>query len=105
MRRDIFISYSRKDLRQVIAICDDIKNLLGCESWIDVNGIESGEQFVNIIIKAIDEAKIVLFMVSDASMSSEYTKKEVMYAKHIGKKVVPVILDGSELSGWFLFES
>lgn len=104
MAHDIFISYSRKDLQQVIAIRDEIKERLGAESWIDIKGIESGEQFVNIIVNAINEAKVILFMISKFSMMSEYTKKEVMYAKNIGKKVVPVILDGSQLSGWFLFE-
>lgn len=101
---DVFISYSRKDLKQVVAIRDEIKEKLGAESWIDIKGIESGEQFVNVIIQAIDGAKVVLFMISESSMRSEYTKKEIMYAKNVGKKVVPVILDGSRLSGWFLFE-
>ena len=104
MTHDIFISYSRKDLKQVVAIRDEIKEKTGAESWIDIKGIESGEQFVNVIIQAIDEAKVVLFMISTASMQSDFTKKEIMYAKHVGKKVVPVILDGSQLKGWFLVE-
>lgn len=104
MQHDIFISYSRKDLQQVIAIRDELKEKLGANAWIDIKGIESGEQFVNVIIEAIDSAKVVLFMVSAASMQSEYSKKEIMYAKNVGKKIVPVILDGSSLSGWFLFE-
>ena len=70
----------------------------------NIKGVESGDQFVNVIVEAINEAKVVLFMISKWSMLSEYTKKEVMYAKNIGKKVVPVILDNSPLSGWFLFE-
>ena len=101
---DIFISYSRQNLQQVIAIRDELKEQVGVDSWIDLKGIESGEQFVNVIIKAIDEAKVILFMISQASMQSEYTKKEVMYARNVGKKVVPIVLDGSKLSGWFLFE-
>lgn len=104
MTHDIFISYSRRNLQQVIAIRDELKETIGVDSWIDLKGIESGEQFVNIIVKAIDEAKVVLFMISEASMRSEYTKKEVMYARNIGKKVVPIVLDGTRLSGWFLFE-
>lgn len=28
----------------------------------------------------------------------------LMYAKNVGKKIVPIILDNSKLSGWFLFE-
>ena len=104
MRRDIFISYSRRDLQQVIAIRDEIKKELGADLWIDIKGVESGDQFVNVIIEAINESKIILFMISKSSMLSEYAKKEVMYAKNINKKVVPVILDSSPLSGWFLFE-
>ncbi len=104
MKNDIFISYCRKNLQEVISIRDDIKEQLGVSSWIDLKGIESGEQFANIIINAIDECKVVLFMISEASMQSDYTKKEVMYARNVGKKVVPVVLDGSKLSGWFLFE-
>lgn len=104
MAKDVFISYSRRDLQQVIGIRDEMKELSRVDSWIDLKGIESSEQFVNVIIKAIEEAKVVLFMISEASMQSEYTKKEVMYAKNIGKHVVPVVLDNSRLSGWFLFE-
>ena len=63
MEHDIFISYSRKDLKQVIAIRDEIKDRLGADSWIDLKGIESGEQFVSVINNAIDKAKIVLFMI------------------------------------------
>ena len=104
MSHDIFISYSRKDLQQVIAIRDELKEKVGADSWIDIKGIESGEQFVNVIIEAIENAKIVLFMFSASSLQSEYAKKEIMYAKNKGKKIVPVILDNSPLSGWFLFE-
>jgi TPR repeat protein len=104
MAKEVFISYSRKDLQQVISIRDELKDMLHIDSWIDLKGIESGEQFVNSIIKAIDEAKIVLFMISEVSMQSEYTKKEVMYARNIGKKIIPIVLDNSKLSGWFLFE-
>ena len=100
---EIFISYSRKDLQQVISIRDEIKEKIGAESWIDIKGIESGDQFINKIVGAIDKAKVVLFMVSEASMKSEYAQREVMYAKNSGKKVVPVILDNSQLQGWFLF--
>ena len=73
MTHDIFISYSRKDLPQVVAIRDELKEKLGADSWIDIKGIESGEQFVNVIVDAIDKSKVVLFMFSASSMQSEYT--------------------------------
>ena len=104
MNHDIFISYSRRDLQQVIAVRDELKAEVGADSWIDIQGVESGDQFVNVIVDAINKAKIVLFMISASSMQSEFTKKEIMYAKNVGKRIVPVILDHSQLSGWFLFE-
>ena len=36
-------------------------------------------------------------------MKSKWTKEEVMYAKNCGKKVIPVLLNGATLKGWFLF--
>ena len=54
MAKDVFISYSRRDLQQVIDIRDEMKELSRVDSWIDLKGIESGEQFVNVIIKAIE---------------------------------------------------
>lgn len=43
-------------------------------------------------------------MLSDNSMASAWTKKEVTYAKNTGKRVIPVLLKGSKIKGWFLFE-
>ena len=75
----------------------------GVQFWIDREGIESAEQFVEVIIRAIDQAEIVLFMLSDNSQHSHWTKNEVSYAKNIGKRVVPIVLNGNDLKGWFLF--
>jgi hypothetical protein len=41
---------------------------------------------------------------SDNSLDSEWTKKEVMYAKNTGKRIVPVLLKGAQLKSWFLFK-
>lgn len=104
LKYNVFISYSRSDLAIVEPFVKDVENTTGVTCWIDWTGIESGTQFEDIIIKAINDADIVLFMVSQASMESKYAKMEVNYAYNIGKKVIPIIIDGGELSGWFLFK-
>lgn len=43
-------------------------------------------------------------MLSDNSMASAWIKKEVTYAKNTGKRVIPVLLKGSKIKGWLLFE-
>lgn len=104
MKSDIFISYSRADLAEVEPFVKQIEARTGLRCWIDWNGIESGEEFEEKIVSAIDEVKVVLFFVSDHSMASPYAKMEINYAYNTQKKVVPVVLDGGQLRGWFLFK-
>lgn len=104
MKSDIFISYSRNDLAEVEPFVKQIEARTGLRCWIDWNGIESGAEFEEKIVSAIDEVKVVLFFVSDHSMASPYAKMEINYAYNTKKKVVPVVLDGGQLRGWFLFK-
>ena len=104
MAYDIFISYSRKDLSLIEPLVKDIEKRADVKCWIDWNGIESGSQFEDVIIKAIDSVKVVLFFLSENSINSDYAKLEVNYAYNTSKKVVPIVLDGGSLRGWFLFK-
>ena len=104
MAYDVFISYSRKDLSLIEPLVKDIEKRANVKCWIDWNGIESGSQFEDVIIKAIDSVKVVLFFLSENSMNSDYAKLEVNYAYNTSKKVVPIVLDGGSLRGWFLFK-
>lgn len=100
---DIFVSYSRADIDIVRKLVDDIHANSNARCWVDWNGVESGDQFVDIIINAIDKVDTVLFILSDNSMASEFARKEIDYARNTGKKIVPVVADGGKLRGWFLF--
>lgn len=100
---DIFVSYSRADMDVVKRLVGDIHEKTNASCWVDWNGIESGDQFVDVIINAIDKVDTVLFVLSDNSMSSEFARKEIDYARNTGKKIVPVVVDGGKLRGWFLF--
>ena len=100
---DIFVSYSREDIDIVRKLVDDIYTKSNVHCWVDWNGIESGDQFVDVIINAIDKVDTVLFILSDNSMASEFARREIDYARNTGKKIVPVVVDGGKLRGWFLF--
>jgi tetratricopeptide (TPR) repeat protein len=104
---DIFISYSRQDFDEVNAMVSRIKEAIPwINIWFDVTGIESGDEFQDKIVSAIDNSSIVLFAISDSSINkSAWTKNEVRYAKKTSKRIIPVLLKGAELKkGWFLFE-
>ncbi len=105
MKYDVFISYSRKDFDEVSSLIEAVRTEIPDLSvWFDVTGIESGDEFEDKIISAIDKSSYVLFALSENSLASQWTKDEVMYARNTGKKVIPVLLKGARLEGWFLFK-
>lgn len=64
----IFISYNRVDKNRVFEIKNLIESQIGQEEcWIDLEGIESDAQFKNVIISAINNCEVVLFMYSPTS--------------------------------------
>ena len=91
---DVFISYSRKDSERVNQFVDILVNE-GYNVWIDKDGIESGDQFKLIIVKAIEESKMVLFFSSEASNASTWTAKEIGIANARSKPIIPIKLDNS----------
>ena len=101
--KPIFISYSRIDKNIVFPFIKRIENELNTTCWIDSEGIESGSQFEEVIVNAIDESKVVLFMLSDSSINSKWTKREVLYAEDEGKRIVPIVVDDKGLRKWFRF--
>ena len=105
MKYDVFISSSRKDFDEVKQLIASIKQCIPTLSyWFDLTGIESGDEFEDKIISAIDNSAYVIFALSDNSIESNWTKDEVTYAKNTDKKVIPILLKGAKLKGWFLFK-
>lgn len=101
----IFISYSREDYDKVMILKDEIEQLIGVGScWVDLTGIESDQQFVDVIIDAIDNSDIFLFMYSKKSDHSEWTRKEINYAHSEKKRIVFVKMENIQLSKYFRFQ-
>ena len=103
MAKEIFISYSRKDFDKVKAIKDELDRELGIKCWMDLDGIESGEQFENKIISAIKDHDTMLFMLSANSMNSIYALKELKFAQLKKKRVILVYIESCQMSDEFLF--
>lgn len=92
---DVFISYSRRDY----AIADKIVNALnagGFTYFRDQQGLESGSDFLQSIINAIDNSRLFLCVLSENAYSSEFVIKELEYALQ-RKEIIafPVIVDHS----------
>ena len=94
-RYDIFVSYSRKDSTRVQNIAKELQSK-GYKIWIDKEGIESGDAFKAVIVKAIKKAEVFLFFSSIEANKSSWTVKEVNVAVYLKKVIIPVKLDNSE---------
>lgn len=100
---DIFISYSRKNKETVLEIKDRIERETNASCWMDLDGIESGEEFGDRIIAAINMCDTMLFMRSKESMESEYALKELDFAKYKSKRIVIVAVDRTGMIDKFYF--
>lgn len=105
----IFISYKRLNKDLVLPIKDKIETETGEKCWIDIDGIESDAQFKNVIIKAINECEIMLFMYSKlhsqiVNFEKDWTIKEINFAQKKEKRIVFVNIDGTPLTDEFEFE-
>lgn len=105
---DIFISYKRKDKEKVFNLKDYIEKNVGVGCWIDLDGIESDAQFANVIIKAINDAQVFLFMYSRFhaeidDYDTDWTVREINFAQMKKKRIVFLNIDGTDLTDWFAF--
>jgi len=96
MGKDIFISYSRKDTAVADRICEALDKA-GISYFIDRKGIAGGMEFPEILAQAIVDCKIFLFLASRNSYQSNYTSNEITFAFNRKRKMLPYIIDRSEL--------
>lgn len=88
---DIFISYSHQD----VALAEGIEEYLkskGLDTWRDVR-LAPGVKFEGEIKEHLESARICLFLMSQASLSSEYCQNEIGYADANEIHIFPVRLD------------
>lgn len=97
MGNDVFISYSRKDIDTVKPIYEQLDKA-GIKCWLDKDGMYSGVSFKKVIVDAIKQSKVLLFMSSANSNMSRNVISEVSLAVEYGKKLMPVRLDMSPYS-------
>ena len=106
---DVFISYSRRDYEKdghpipgnVISQIDKLFRDNGISHWIDLEGVYSGAEFMPIIVKAISESIMMVFVSSEASNQSRWTPGEVVEALKKDKTIVPFRIDDTEYNDRF----
>lgn len=92
MKYDVFISYKRQSLNIVKAIVHILDNE-GINCWYD-SGLDenAGRDYSDIIAENITNSRMVIVILSNAAVESEWVKAEVMSALDQKKLVIPFVV-------------
>jgi TPR repeat protein len=95
---DVFISYSRKDTAIANQICEAFDKH-GITYFIDRQGIGGGLEFPEILAHAICNSSVFLYLASENSYESKFTKNEITFAfnKKPHNSILPYLIDNSTL--------
>jgi len=96
MSEEIFISYSRKDRAKVSSLVSTLRSS-GVSVWVDESAIDGATLWSQEIVGAIRKCKVFLLALSSNSSLSENVVKEVALASERGKKILPVMLEDTEV--------
>jgi LysM repeat protein len=98
-KRQVFISYSRRDLDFVEQLAADLEavNQVDLKVWYDLSRLEGGDTWPEEIQSAIDASDIFIIVISPDSVVSKWVRKEFLYANHIGKKTIPLLYKKCDL--------
>lgn len=96
MKYDVFFCYARKDLPEAKLINGILSNA-GYTSFLDIESLLPGVNFVDTIQKHLLECKAIICIVSKNAYASEFFIKEVSYARSIGKYIIPIKIDDTPL--------
>jgi WD40 repeat protein len=101
----IFISYARSDGRAFAEAFEErLVAEAGIKSWRDLESIEGGEDILPQVLRAIEDAKHLVLILTPRALRSDWVKREWTHARMVGRKVSPVLADPTlkpdDLPGW-----
>lgn len=86
----VFLAHADSD----DAIAEQIRRSLmryGLTTWVNNIDIQTGTIFQEAIQRGIEEADNVVYVISPASLKSEYCQQEIQYALSLNKRIIPVL--------------
>ena len=89
---EVFVSYSRNDGARVLALADRLREA-GVSLWIDQGGIDAASLWSQQIVAALESAKVLLLMITEAAAQSSNVAKEVMLFSERNGAILPVHLE------------
>lgn len=88
---DAFISYSRTDIEFAKRLSVALERR-GKDVWVDFDDIAPGSPWANDLRDGIASADAFAFVISPESAASIECRRELEYAEHLGKRIIPINL-------------
>jgi hypothetical protein len=97
----VFISYSRKDLKFVKRLAGDLK-AAGFSIWYDLSGLDGGTTWGSEIQSAIEKSRFFLVVLSPNSIVSKWVQREFLFAEDCRLKIIPLQYLPCRMPMWML---
>jgi formylglycine-generating enzyme required for sulfatase activity len=98
MAHEVFISYSQRDKAIADAVCHRIE-AAKIRCWIAPRDVSGGENWDDVIVSAINEAKLVVVIFSSAANASRHVLNEITIALDSGSILIPFRVEDIRPSG------
>ncbi|MDW7694815.1 TIR domain-containing protein [Flammeovirgaceae bacterium SG7u.111] len=90
-KKDIFISYGRKESKAFARKLHDSLVESGYTVWLDMINIPAGDDYQQRIDNGIESADNFLFVISPHALQSEFCLKEILHAEAYNKRIFPIL--------------
>ncbi len=87
----VFISYSRKDIKYARRLAGDLEKA-GFDVWWDISDLKGGDDWLRLIPAAIAASQHFVVLLSPDSIKSAWVSKEYTYALANRMKIVPAMI-------------
>jgi TolB-like protein len=104
---DVFVSYASQDAAVANSIVENLESQ-GLKCWLAPRNVKPGAQYADAIVRAINEAKAVVLVMSGNAVGSSHVGKEIERASSKRKPIIAFRIDTAPLNHaleYFLSES
>src|SRR5260221_7243569 len=105
--RTVFLSYASHDTEIANTVCRELESR-GIRCWIAPRDVAPGALYADAIVRAINESKVLLIVLSQSAVASSHVGREIERAASKHKQIIALRIDAAPLSPaleYFLSES
>jgi adenylate cyclase len=95
--RSVFLSYASQDTEIANTVCRELENR-GIRCWIAPRDVAPGALYADAIVRAINEANVLLIVLSQSAVASSHVGREVERAASKHKQIIALRIDTAPLS-------